>query len=65
MKEVRVGWDFTICSGCGVTGDFTVITKSEKDNYFFDGENVICNVCGNIGVIDIVDAEGLDVYWEE
>lgn len=65
MKEVQVDWDFTSCSECGATGDFTVITKSEKDNYFFDGENVICNVCGNIGVIDIVDAEGLDVYWEE
>lgn len=65
MKEVKVGWDFTSCNQCGTTGDFTVITKSEEEGYFFDGEDIICNHCGNSGVIDVVDEEGLDVYWEE
>lgn len=64
MKEVQVDWDFTNCISCLETGDFTVITKSEKEGYFFDGESVICNYCGTVGVIDVVDEEGLDVYWE-
>ena len=65
MKEVKVDWDFTNCINCLETGDFTVITKSEDEGYFFDGEEVICNYCGTVGVIDVVDEEGLDVYWEE
>lgn len=65
MNEVKVDWDFTDCLKCGTCGDFKVITESDEQDWFFDGDVVVCNECGHKGWVDSLGDGTIDVCWED
>lgn len=50
------------CTRCGHE-QVTVTTKSDKDDWFFDGDAVTCEFCGNTGEIETFDDDCAQCLW--
>lgn len=63
MRIVRVKW-LGPCPECGCK-KLSVLTNSERDNFFNDDEVVSCDKCGNEGVLLSNSDEHAYVDWNQ